>query len=102
MDVFNDINVDDIRVDVVRYCQRYLDFEKPNPTEIWHKALLLCKDKLEWCGVSHLALVIEICLCTPCSNAMLERFFNHLKVVKTDQRASLSSSSLDSILRIKV
>ena len=102
MDVFNDINVDDIRVDVVRYCQRYLDFGKPNPTEIWHKALLLCKDKPEWCGVSHLALVIEICLCTPCSNAMLERFFNHLKVVKTDQRVSLSSSSLNSILRIKL
>ena len=43
MDVFKDINVDDIRVDVVRYCQRYLDFGKPNPTEIWHEALLLCK-----------------------------------------------------------
>ena len=85
MDVFKDINVDDIRVDGVRYCQRYLDFEKPN----WRKALP------EWCGVSHLALVIEICLCTPCSNAMLERFFNHLKVVKTDQRVSLSSSSLN-------
>ena len=71
-------------------------------TEIWHKALLLCKDKPEWCGISHLALVIEICLCTPCSNAMLERFFNHLKVVKTDQRASLSSSSLNSILPIQL
>ena len=100
MDVFNDINVDDIRVDVVRYCQRDLDFGKPNPTEIWHKALLLCKDKPEWCGVSHLALVIEICLCTPCSNALLERFFNHLKVVKTDQRVTLLSSSLNSILPI--
>ena len=101
MSPFKDINVDYIRrahVDVVRYCQRYLDFEKPN----WHKALLLCKDKPEWCGVSHLALVIEICLCTPCSNAMPERFFNHLKVVKTDQRASLSSSSLNSILAIKL
>ena len=33
MDVFKDINIGDIRVDVVRYFQRYLDFEKPNPTE---------------------------------------------------------------------
>ena len=73
MDVFKDINVDDIRVDVVRYCQRYPDFEKPNPTELWHKALLLCKDKPEWCDK---ALVIEICLCTPCSNATLERDFS--------------------------
>ena len=28
--------------------------------------------------------------------------YNHLKVVKTDQRTSLSSSSLNSILRIKL
>ena len=82
MDVFKDINVES--------------------TELWHKVLLLCKDKSEWCGVCQLALVIEICLCTPCSNAMLERFFNHLKVVKTDQRVSLSSSSLNSILHIKL
>ena len=76
MDVFKDINVDDIRVDVVRYCQLYLDFENPNPTEIWHTTFPLCKDKPEWRGVSHLVM---ICLCTSCSNAMLERFFNHLK-----------------------
>ena len=58
MDVFNDVNVDDIHVDMVRYRQQYLDFEKPNSTELWHKALPLCKNKPEWCG---LALVIQIC-----------------------------------------
>ena len=74
MNIFKDINVDDIRkdyVDGVRYCQRYLNFEKPNPTELWHKVHLLCKDKTEWWGID---LVIEICLCTPFSNATLERF----------------------------
>ena len=75
MDVFKDINVDDIRVDMVRYCQRYPDFQKPNATELWHKALLLCKDKPEWCDK---ALVIKICLCTPCSNATLERDFSSI------------------------
>ena len=65
MDVFKDINVDDIRVDVVRSCQRYPDFEEPNTTELWHRALLLCKDKPEWRDKT---LVIEICLFTPCSN----------------------------------
>ena len=70
------VNADDIRVDVVRYCQPYLDFEKPNPTELWHKALLLWKDKPKWCGI---ALVIEICLCTRCSNSKLRRPFNQLK-----------------------
>ena len=53
IDVFKDINVES--------------------TEHLHKVLLLCKDKPEWCGV---ALVIEICLCTTCSNATLERDFS--------------------------
>ena len=99
MDVFKDINLGDIRVGVVRYCQPYLNFEKPNPTEMWHKTLFLCKDKTEWCGI---ALLIEICLCVPCSNATLERFFNHLNVVKTDKRVSLSLSNLNSILHVKL
>ena len=63
MNVFKDINEDGIRVNVVPYCQRHLDFEKPNSTELWYKLLLLCKDQPEWSGM---ALVIEICLCTPC------------------------------------
>ena len=57
MDVFKDVNVDDIRVDMVLI-------------KLWHKALLLCKDKPEWCDKPS---VIEICLCSPCSNATLER-----------------------------
>ena len=61
MDVFKDINVDDIHVDVVRYCQRYLDFEKPNRTELWHHVHFLCQDKPEWCCI---ALVIYNCLYT--------------------------------------
>ena len=39
---------------------------------------------------------------TPCSNATLERFFSQLKVVKTEQRTALSSSSLNALLRIKL
>ena len=53
----------------------------------------------KWSAVK---LVIKICLCAPCSNASLERFFNQLKIVKTDQRTTLSDNSLNSILRIKL
>ena len=76
MDIFKDINVDDIRkdyVDVVRYCQRYLNFEKTNPTELWHKVHLLCKDKTEGCGI---ALAFLKCYAG--------EIYNHLKVVKID------------------
>ena len=85
MNIFKNIDKDNVvtsYAEVVRFCQRYFNYEKSNPLELWHKVLLQCNDKPEWHGIG---LVIEICLCTPCSNATLERFFNQLKVVKTDQ-----------------
>ena len=95
MKIFENIRKEDVLdgyVEMVRYCQRYFDFEKVDQFELWHKVLMLCEDRKEWYDAS---LVIEICLCTPCSNATLERFFSQLKLVKTDQ-------SLNAILRIKL
>ena len=86
-------------IEVVRYCQRYFNYEKIDKFELWHKILLLCESKKEWYSV---CLIIEICLCTPCSNATLERFFSHLKFIKTDQRTALSAGSLNAIMRIKL
>ena len=102
MKIFDDVRKNDVidgYVEIVRYCQRYFDFENIDQFELWHKILMLCKNKKEWYSAS---LVIEICLCTPCSNATLERFFSHLKFVKTDQRTSLSAGSLNAVLRIKL
>ena len=102
MDIFKDVRQEDITdgyIGMVRYCQRYFDFENIHQVELWHKILLLCKDKIEWYSTS---LIIEICLCTPCSNATLERFFSQLQLVKTDLRTALSSSSLNAVLRIKL
>ena len=79
--------------------QVYFDFENIDQFELLHKIHLQYKDTNKWSTVK---LVIEICLCTPCSNASLERFFNQLKIVKTDQRTTLSDKSLNSILRIKL
>ena len=47
-------------------------------------------------------LVIEICLCSPFSNATLERFFSHMGVMKTDWRNRLNEQSLEDNLRIHV
>lgn len=46
--------------------------------------------------------LVELCLCTPHSNAMLERFFSYLRVVKTDWRNKLSEGNLTDLMRIKV
>ena len=86
-------------VDIVRHCQRYSDSENINQFELWHKALMLYEGKKEWYDASQ---IIEICQCAPCSNATLDRFFNQLKLVKTDQGTVLSLKSLSAILRIKL
>ena len=41
-------------------------------------------------------------LSAPSSDAKVERFFNYLKLVKTDWRCSLSADSLEHLLRIRV
>ena len=41
-------------------------------------------------------------MCTPCSNAVLERFFSQMRVVKTDWRNRLNEENLTNLLRIKV
>jgi hypothetical protein len=102
MDVFENVDIASVLdgyVEIVRFCQRYMNYETSDQVELWHKVLLHSKNKPDWFGI---CLIIEICLGTPCSNATLERFFNHLKIIKTDQRTVLSSSSLNSLLRIKL
>ena len=98
MDVLKKIEKETITdgyVEIVHYCQTFFNIENVDPIELWQKVLLVSKDKENWLGIS---FIIEICLCTPSSNAMLERFFNHLKVVKIVQCTCLSADSLNSIL----
>ena len=70
-----------------------------NTLHIWQRLgkLQQCKENME-AGV----LLVELCLCAPFSNAKLERFFNHLKYVKSGVRHSLTQCSLNSLLFIKM
>ena len=47
-------------------------------------------------------MIIELCICTPCSNAELERFLSQMQVMKTDWCNRLSEVNLTCLLRIKV
>ena len=67
--------------------------------DLWSKICLGNKGKESWHDI---ILLIELCLCTPFSNAPLERDFSHLKVVLTEIRSRLSSESLNSIMRIRM
>ena len=45
---------------------------------------------------------IKLCFCIPFSNAKVERFFNFMKIIKTDWRSRLGAKKLTSLIRIKV
>ena len=56
-------------------------------------------DKNDWKPVLP---IVELVMCAPQSNAALERFFSQLNYIQTDICVSLSSSSLNSLLCVKV
>ena len=86
-------------VDIICYTHRYFAVEKIKPMNLWSKICLGNKEKgmTSWHDIMLLA---EFSLCTPFSNATLERFFSHLKVVKRELRSRLSSETLNSDMRI--
>ena len=67
--------------------------------KLWSKLLIIGKNNEHG---KDIMLILELCLCTPFFNATLERFFGHLKVVKTQLRSNLSAESLKSFIRIRM
>ena len=68
--------------------------------EFWVKIFGLKDDNPQW---NPALLIIEICMCAPISNPLLERLFNQMKIVKSNVRNRLTNSALnDALLRIKV
>ena len=44
---------------------------------------------------------LKLCFCIPFSNAKVERFFNFMKIIKTDWRNQFGAKNLTSLIRIK-
>lgn len=68
-----------------------------SPLDMWQVLRRIKKDEF-----SELFLLVELCFCAPFSNATLERFFNHMSLVKTDWRNRLDEQALESCLRLQV
>ena len=71
MDIFREVREEDVveeYIGIVRIVQIYFDCENIGQFELWYKILFQYKDTNKWSAVK---LVIEICLCTPCSDASL-------------------------------
>ena len=82
---------------VIIYTITSLNNQTLPPLEIWK--LIFSNNQTR--GLQNILLIIEICLCAPCSNASLERFFSQMRIVKTDWRNKLSEENLTNLLYIK-
>ena len=77
---------------------KYYNVEIIPQTEMWRKI----KGEEFTNNYKNILLLIELCLCTPYSNATIEHFFSYMKAVKNDWRNQLSDQNLDSLMRIWV
>jgi hypothetical protein len=100
MNLIKSQSIDELKeqyLQVVEYTKQYHKVELFEPLDMW--SLLNQRIGKRFPDIFHF---IELCLCAPYSNATVERFFNYMKIVKTDWRSKLNESNLESLLRIKV
>ena len=83
---------------ILNFCLQQLQVHLHAPCKLW-QFIFPMKEKRDWC---YILTIIELCVCTPCSNAELERFLSQMRVVKTDWRNRLSQVNLIYLFRIKV
>ena len=102
MTIFNGVTSEDVKESfpaTIRYASTYFSTNVANPIDLWKKVLTLKKDDQL---MKPSLLIVEICLCAMFPNAILQRLFNQMNLVKTTVRNRLSSDSLNSSLRIRI
>ena len=100
MEIIKDQLIDELLeqyVQVIECANQYYEVSLFEPLKMW--SMLHKKISLRFPDIFHF---VELCLCAPHSNAMVECFFNYLKIVKTDWRSRLNERNIESLLRIKV
>ena len=84
----------------MRYATIYFNVDIHDPLAVWSKLYKI--SKLSTSHWNNIFKLIGLCLCTPYSNASLERFFSYLGIVNNDWRNRLNEENLTDLLRIKV
>ena len=105
MPIFDNICFEQIKdgyLQIVKYAGTYFPVHVTLPLKLWQNIFEIPATSIDNDDWKPALLIIELVMCAPQSNATLERFFSQLKNIKTNIRASLSSDSLNSLLRIKV
>ena len=83
---------------LIEYASKYYDVKQFNASDFWP----MLRQINEHDRFKDIFLLSELCFCAPYSNATVERFFNYMKVVKSDWRSRLGEKNLEALLRIKV
>ena len=94
----NVLSVEEEFILVVSHVIKHFNTQVHPPLALW-QYLYGIRESKSWLNIFG---VIEICICAPCSNATLERFFSQLRVVKSVWHNRLSEENLTHLLLIKV
>ncbi len=91
-------NIQDEIEEIVLYARKYLSLGSEGYQRVWYK-LHTSPDASKWCNVLK---VCELVFSLPFSNAHVEKLFSTLKIIKTDRRTTLYSTTLSDLLEIQV
>ena len=83
--------------EVVDFCRKYLDVLE-DYKRVWYK-LHTATDAKNW---PNILLLSQLLFSLPFTNSIVERAFSTLKVIKTDRRTSLHTSTLDDLMEINI
>ena len=83
--------------EVVDFCRKYLDVLE-DYKKVWYK-LHTAPDARNW---PNILILSQLLFSLPFTNSIVERAFSTLKVLKTDRRTSLLTSTLDDLMEINV
>ena len=94
----NVLSIEEEFILVVSHAIKHFNTQIHPPLALWHYIYGIRESK-SWLNIFGM---IEICMCTLCANATLERFFSQLHVVKSVWSNCLSEENSMHLLRIKV
>ena len=83
---------------LLAYATSYLNPAGQSYSRIWYKILNFSR-KSEWCNI---LLLVELLICLPVSNAVVERLFSMMKRIKTRLRSSMGQIRLNHLIRIQM
>ena len=84
--------------EIVDFYRKYLENQAEDYRKVWYK-LFTAHGARKWPNV---ILVSELLFSLPFTNSRVERAFSTMKIVKTNRRTSLLSSTLDDLMEISV